>query len=257
MNGAGKSTLLRVLGGPGTRPRSSSLRFDGQDVLRAAPVSARAARARSSTCTSIRSCSRPASPHNIGYGLQRARRAGARTSARVVEEAMAWAGVAHLRDSDPASLSGGEKQRVALARARVLRPRLLLLDEPTSNLDGAGARTGDRTDPDPGRSRRQRRHGLPRPRPDRPARRAAPQAARRPSRSTVRSIIKENFMQRRIHASRLCSPPSSAAPCRRRPTPAGKRQGAAHVDHHQHRQFRPAGLAAARPSKRRPASRST
>ena len=50
---------------------------------------------------------------------------------------MEWAGVAHLHGSDPASLSGGEKQRVALARAKVLRPRLLLLDEPTANLDGA------------------------------------------------------------------------------------------------------------------------
>ena len=73
---------------------------------------------------------------NIGYGLAARGEAKARV-AQAVEEAMEWAGVGYLRDTDPARLSGGEKQRVALARARVLQPRLLLLDEPTANLDGA------------------------------------------------------------------------------------------------------------------------
>jgi tungstate transport system ATP-binding protein len=60
-----------------------------------------------------------------------------RLIAEKVDEAIAWAGIDHLRKSVPAYLSGGEKQRVALARARVLDPKLMLLDEPTANLDGA------------------------------------------------------------------------------------------------------------------------
>jgi tungstate transport system ATP-binding protein len=74
--------------------------------------------------------------HNIGYGLLARGAPQAQVQAEVAQ-AMDWAGVSHLAGSWPASLSGGEKQRVALARAKVLRPRLLLLDEPTANLDGA------------------------------------------------------------------------------------------------------------------------
>ena len=73
--------------------------------------------------------------HNIGYGLA-ARGIDGAERERLVEEAIAWAGVEHLRRMPPAKLSGGEKQRVALARAKVLKPRLFLLDEPTANLDG-------------------------------------------------------------------------------------------------------------------------
>ena len=73
--------------------------------------------------------------HNIGYGLA-ARGIDGAERERLVEEAVAWAGMNHLRGVPPAKLSGGEKQRVALARARVLKPHLFLLDEPTANLDG-------------------------------------------------------------------------------------------------------------------------
>jgi tungstate transport system ATP-binding protein len=139
VNGAGKSTLLRILAGLEQPDRIADsgppvADFDGRR-LRLSPYPAAM---RQSIVyvhqhpimfsTSI--------AHNIGYGLL-ARGMPKAQVAREVDEAMAWAGLGYLRGSDPASLSGGEKQRVALARARVLGARLLLLDEPTANLDGA------------------------------------------------------------------------------------------------------------------------
>jgi tungstate transport system ATP-binding protein len=77
--------------------------------------------------------------HNIAYGLK-LRGARPEQRERLVAEAIAWAGVAHLRDVAPHKLSGGERQRIALARAKVLDPHLLLFDEPTANLDSAARR---------------------------------------------------------------------------------------------------------------------
>jgi len=132
-NGVGKSTLLRALAG--LEPvQAGAVEFEGKPVslhpypqaLRRAIVYVHQHPVMFSTSVA----------QNIGYGLVARGEPRARVAA-VVEEAMDWAGVAYLRGTDPARLSGGEKQRVALARARVLQPRLLLLDEPTSNLDGA------------------------------------------------------------------------------------------------------------------------
>jgi tungstate transport system ATP-binding protein len=132
-NGAGKTTLLRVLGGLESA-EIDSMRFDSLDmipqpyprVMRKGVVYVHQHPVLFSTSVA----------QNIGYGLA-LRGVAAAELARQVEEAMAWAGVAHLRAVDPARLSSGEKRRVALARAKVLRPRLLLIDAPTADLDDA------------------------------------------------------------------------------------------------------------------------
>jgi tungstate transport system ATP-binding protein len=133
MNGSGKSTLLRVLGGL-ERAEIDSMRFEGLDVLRTHPYP-RALREAIVYVHQHPILFSTSVADNIGYGL-RMRGTPKMEAVRLVAEAMAWAGVDHLENTNPTTLSGGEKQRVALARAKVLQPKLLLLDEPTANLDG-------------------------------------------------------------------------------------------------------------------------
>lgn len=132
VNGAGKSTLLRVLAGLAPAD-AEGVNFAGEP-LKLAPYPA--ALRRDIVYVHQHPVMFSTTVYdNIAYGLA-ARKLPKEEIARRVEEAMQWAGVTHLRESKPHVLSGGEKQRIALARAKVLQPKLLLLDEPTSNLDG-------------------------------------------------------------------------------------------------------------------------
>jgi tungstate transport system ATP-binding protein len=130
-NGSGKTTLLRIAAG--FEPADALVEFRGQRVL----IGAYPETWRSEIVyvhqqpylfhTSIE--------ENLEYGLARRGLASAERKVRA-REALEWAGLGDRRDVPPHKLSGGEKQRVALARAKVLNPTLLLLDEPTANLDG-------------------------------------------------------------------------------------------------------------------------
>lgn len=130
-NGVGKSTLLKVLAGLETA-QIESVSFEGmalppQEICdRLAPRVIYLHQHPYLFDTSVAA--------NIAFGL-RLSGAPSRERAVLVREAMEWAGVTALADIPPRKLSGGEKQRVALARAKVLNPKLLLLDEPTANLD--------------------------------------------------------------------------------------------------------------------------
>ena len=133
VNGVGKSSLLRILCGLEPAEIDGALFLGQPQSFAPFPPAMRTAIAYVHQHPVMFSTSVTA---NIAYGLKARGMARGDIAARV-DEAMHWAGIAHLRERHPAILSGGEKQRVALARARVLQPKILLLDEPTANLDGA------------------------------------------------------------------------------------------------------------------------
>ncbi|MBO4121569.1 energy-coupling factor ABC transporter ATP-binding protein [Cupriavidus gilardii] len=137
VNGAGKTTLLRMIAGLERAPGATVdwTGTDGQPCRAALDPLPAALRQRIAYMHQHPYLFRTSVRENIAYGLH-ARGLPADEVARRVGAALGWAGITHVQDTAPERLSGGEIQRVALARAKVLEPDLLLLDEPTSNLDG-------------------------------------------------------------------------------------------------------------------------
>ena len=128
-SGSGKTTLLRLLGGFEV-PTAGRVLIDGVDVTATPPYE---------RPTNMVFQSYALFPHmtvaaNVAFGLKQARLPKPQVDARV-EEVMELVKLSGLGGRKPSQLSGGQRQRVALARALVLRPKVLLLDEPLSALD--------------------------------------------------------------------------------------------------------------------------
>jgi putative ABC transport system ATP-binding protein len=136
-SGSGKSTLLNILGCL-DRPTRGSYRLDGVDV---GTLSADArAELRNLKLgfvfQSFNLLPRTAARENVALPLVYGGVPGAEHAERA-DAALAAVGLAGFGDRTPTQLSGGQQQRVAIARALVGRPKVLLADEPTGNLDSA------------------------------------------------------------------------------------------------------------------------
>ncbi|MEI6285011.1 MAG: ABC transporter ATP-binding protein [Bacillota bacterium] len=129
-SGCGKTTLLKIIGGF-IEQQQGVVRLEGLDITSLAPE-------RRPVATVFQNYA--LFPHmtvqeNVGYGLK-FRKDYSKTSARAqIAAALALVGMSDFRDRNVVKLSGGQQQRVALARALILQPKVLLLDEPFSNLD--------------------------------------------------------------------------------------------------------------------------
>lgn len=128
-SGCGKTTLLRMIAGFNSI-ESGTISFDDEVVNDRSP----SARNIGMVFQNYALFPQMNATKNVAFGLQ-TRNLDKPESAKRVNEALAAVHMDHLKDRLPGALSGGQQQRVALARALVIRPAVLLMDEPLSNLD--------------------------------------------------------------------------------------------------------------------------
>ncbi len=126
-SGCGKTTTLRMIGGFET-PDEGRITLDGRDITRLPPE----ARGIGFVFQDYALFPHLDVLENVKFGLRRMSRAQATARA---EEMLRLVGLEGLGRRKPHQLSGGQQQRVALARSLAVAPRLILLDEPFSNLD--------------------------------------------------------------------------------------------------------------------------
>ncbi len=135
--GAGKTTLLRLIDLLDT-PSSGNLYFDGVDTAAAAAPERLKLRRRMGFVLQKPVVFNTSVYENIACGLRWRGVAGEELSQRV-EGLLGMVGISDYRNRNAKTLSGGEGQRVAIARALAIEPEVLLMDEPTANLDPISA----------------------------------------------------------------------------------------------------------------------
>ncbi len=128
-SGCGKTTTMRAIAGL-MKPRSGTILIDGKDVTKT-PANKRG--------VGLVFQSYALFPHltgfeNVAFGLRLKKRPNDEIVQRV-EAGLELVGLSHLATRKPSELSGGQQQRLSLARSLVMEPKVLLLDEPLSNLD--------------------------------------------------------------------------------------------------------------------------
>ena len=128
-SGSGKSTLLRAIAGFGPIPGGRIL-IGADDVTREPPWTRNVGMVFQSYALWPHMTVRK----NVSFGLEERKLMPKEIKART-DEALTLVGLLDLAERRPSQLSGGQQQRVALARTIVIEPRVLLLDEPLSNLD--------------------------------------------------------------------------------------------------------------------------